>query len=148
MILKIPKNPDPINNKIGITFSTFDLFHAGHVLMLKEAKQVCDHLVVGLQSDPTVDRPSKNRPVQTLYERYVQLEGCRYVDEIIPYTTESEIELILSSRPFYVRIIGEDYIDRDFTGKKLCEDRGIRIFYNSRRHNLSSSELRKRIQDA
>lgn len=138
---------DPLSNKIGITFSTFDLFHAGHVLMLAEAKMVCDYLVVGLQSDPTVDRATKNKPVQSMYQRFVQLKGCRYVDEIIPYTTESEIELILSSRPFYVRIIGEDYIDKDFTGKKLCEDRGIRIFYNSRRHNLSTSELRKRIQE-
>lgn len=143
----MPMTLDPLSNKIGITFSTFDLFHAGHVLMLAEAKMVCDYLVVGLQSDPTVDRATKNKPVQSMYQRFVQLKGCRYVDEIIPYTTESEIELILSSRPFYVRIIGEDYIDKDFTGKKLCEDRGIRIFYNSRRHNLSTSELRKRIQE-
>lgn len=132
---------------VGITFSTFDLLHAGHILMLEEAKTYCKWLVVGLQSDPTVDRPEKNKPVQSLYERYIQLKGCRYVDEIIPYTTEEEVKLILESRPFDVRIIGEDYIDKDFTGKDICEQRGIRIYYNSRQHHLSSSELRKRIKD-
>lgn len=132
---------------IGITFSTFDLLHAGHILMLEEAKTQCKWLVVGLQSDPTVDRPEKNKPVQSLYERYIQLKGCRYVDEIIPYTTEEEVKLILESRHFDVRIIGEDYKDKDFTGKDICEQRGIRICYNSRQHHLSSSELRKRIKD-
>lgn len=132
---------------IGITFSTFDLLHAGHILMLEEAKTQCEWLVVGLQSDPTVDRPNKNKPVQSLYERYIQLKGCRYVDEIIPYTTEEEVKLILESRHFDVRIIGEDYKDKDFTGKDICEQRGIRICYNSRQHHLSSSELRQRIKD-
>lgn len=132
---------------IGITFSTFDLLHAGHILMLEEAKTQCDWLVVALQSDPTVDRPEKNKPIQTMYERYIQLKGCRYVDEIVPYTTEEEVRLILESRPFDVRIIGEDYKDTDFTGKDICDERGIRIYYNSRQHHLSSSELRKRIKD-
>jgi glycerol-3-phosphate cytidylyltransferase len=131
----------------GITFSTFDLLHAGHILMLEEAKTQCDWLVVALQSDPTVDRPEKNKPIQTMYERYIQLKGCRYVDEIVPYTTEEEVRLILESRPFDVRIIGEDYKDIDFTGKDICDQRGIRIYYNSRQHHLSSSELRKRIKD-
>lgn len=133
--------------KVGVVFSAFDLCHAGHILMLEEAKTQCEWLVVGLQSDPTVDRPSKNKPVQSLYERYIQLKGCRYVDEIIPYTTEEEVKLILESRHFDVRIIGEDYKDKDFTGKDICEQRGIRICYNSRQHHLSSSELRQRIKD-
>lgn len=130
---------------VGITFSTFDLLHAGHIMMLEEAKTVCDHLIVALQSDPTVDRPEKNKPIQSMYERYVQLAGCKYVDEIIPYTTEAEVELILSSKNINVRIIGEDYLGKDFTGKKICQDKGIAIHYNSRKHNLSSSELRKRL---
>ena len=132
---------------IGITFSTFDLLHAGHILMLAEAKAQCEWLVAGLQSDPTVDRPNKNKPVQTLYERYIQLKGCKYVDEVIPYTTEEEVKLILETRHFDVRIIGADYMNKDFTGKDICENTGIRIYYNSRRHNLSTSELRKRIKD-
>ena len=133
--------------KVGITFSTFDLLHAGHIMMLQEAKSQCDWLVVALQSDPTVDRPEKNKPIQTMYERYIQLKGCRYVDEVVPYTTEEEVRLILESRQFDVRIIGEDYKNTDFTGKDICDERGIRIYYNSRQHHLSSSELRKRIKD-
>ena len=133
--------------KVGITFSTFDLLHAGHIMMLEEAKSQCDWLVVALQSDPTVDRPEKNKPIQTLYERYIQLQGCKYVDEIVPYTTEEEVRLILESRQFDVRIIGEDYKNKDFTGKDICDERGSRVYYNSRQHHLSSSELRKRIKD-
>jgi len=133
--------------KVGITFSTFDLLHAGHIMMLEEAKTQCDWLVVALQSDPTVDRPDKNKPIQTMYERYIQLKGCRYVDEVVPYTTEEEVRLILESRQFDVRIIGEDYKNKDFTGKDICDERGIRVYYNSRQHHLSSSELRKRIKD-
>jgi glycerol-3-phosphate cytidylyltransferase len=136
-----------IRYPVGITFSAFDLLHAGHILMLEEAKSQVDWLVVGLQSDPTVDRPEKNKPVQSLYERYIQLKGCKYVDEIIPYTTEEEVKLILESRRFDVRFIGEEYKDKDFTGKDICEQRSIRICYNSRQHHLSSSELRKRIKD-
>lgn len=134
-------------NKVGITFSTFDLLHAGHIMMLEEAKTQCDWLVVALQSDPTVDRPDKNKPIQTMYERYIQLKGCKYIDEVVPYTTEEEVRLILESRQFDVRIIGEDYKNKDFTGKDICDERGIRVYYNSRQHHLSSSELRKRIKD-
>jgi glycerol-3-phosphate cytidylyltransferase len=133
--------------KVGITFSTFDLLHAGHIMMLEEAKTQCDWLVVALQSDPTVDRPDKNKPIQTMYERYIQLKGCKYIDEVVPYTTEEEVRLILESRQFDVRIIGEDYKNKDFTGKDICDERGIRVYYNSRQHHLSSSELRKRIKD-
>ena len=133
--------------KVGITFSTFDLLHAGHIMMLEEAKSQCDWLVVALQSDPTVDRPEKNKPIQTMYERYIQLKGCKYIDEVVPYTTEEEVRLILESRQFDVRIIGEDYKNKDFTGKDICDERGIRVYYNSRQHHLSSSELRKRIKD-
>lgn len=132
---------------VGVTFSTFDLLHAGHILMLEEAKTQCDWLVCGLQSDPTVDRALKNKPIQSLYERYIQLRGCKFVDEIIPYTTEQEVKLILQSQPFDVRIIGEEYRDTEFTGKDICMNRGIRIYYNSRQHTLSSSELRIRIKD-
>ncbi len=134
-------------SRVGITFSAWDLLHAGHILMLEEAKSQCDWLVVALQSDPTVDRPEKNKPIQTMYERYIQLKGCRYVDEIIPYTTEEEVQLILESRHFDVRIIGEDYLGKYFTGKDICIERNIDIYYNSRQHHLSSSELRKRIKD-
>lgn len=132
--------------RVGAVFSTFDLLHAGHILMLEEAKTQCDWLVAALQSDPTVDRPEKNKPIQSMYERFIQLKGCKYVDEIIPYTTEEEVRLILESRWFNVRIIGEDYKDKDFTGKDICDERGIRVYYNSRQHQLSSSELRKRIK--
>lgn len=138
---------DSSSVQVGITFSTFDLLHAGHILMLEEAKTQCDWLVAALQSDPTVDRPEKNKPIQSMYERFIQLKGCKYVDEIIPYTTEEEVRLILESRNFNVRIIGEDYRNKDFTGKDICDERGIRIYYNSRQHHLSSSELRKRIKD-
>lgn len=131
--------------RTGITFSTFDLLHAGHILMLKEAKERCNYLIVGLQTDPSIDRPEKNKPVQMLYERFVQLQGCQYVDEIIPYTHETEILEILASRKPNVRIVGEDYKGKDFTGKNLCEHLGIEIFFNTRRHGFSTSELRKRI---
>lgn len=130
--------------KIGFTCSTFDLFHAGHVTMLKEAHANCDYLIVGLQSDPTVDRPQKNKPVQSVYERWVQLEACKYVDKIIPYTTESELVDILNSQNISIRFVGEEYRDMDFTGKSLP----MEIFYNSRQHSFSSSELRQRVWEA
>jgi glycerol-3-phosphate cytidylyltransferase len=126
---------------IGFTCSTFDLFHAGHITMLKEAKANCDYLIVGIQSDPTIDRPTKNRPVQSLYERWVQLEACVYVDKIIPYATEKELLDILQSQDIDVRFVGEEYRDIDFTGKEL----GITIHYNKRRHSFSSTELRQRV---
>ena len=131
--------------KVGFTCSTFDLFHAGHIMMLKEAKSVCDHLIVGLQTDPTIDRKEKNKPVQTIFERYVQLEACKYVDEIVVYGTEKELIDILLSYPINVRILGVEYMDKDFTGKKECGARGIELFFNNRQHSFSTTELRNRV---
>lgn len=131
--------------KIGITFSAFDLLHAGHIKMLEEAKTVCDYLIVGLQLDPTLDRPNKNKPTQSIVERYIQLKACRSVDEIIPYNSEEDLMDILQSFVVDVRIIGDDYKDKDFTGKKYCEEKGIEIFYNKRDHRFSSSGLKKSI---
>ena len=134
--------------KVGITFSTFDLFHAGHVKMLEEAKNVCDFLIVGLQLDPSIDRPEKNRPTQTIIERYVQLRGCKYIDEIVPYVTEQDLMDILSSFKIDLRIIGQEYEQKDFTGKEYCKQKGIKIYYNKREHRFSSSSLRKQVQEA
>ena len=134
--------------KIGITFSTFDLFHAGHVKMLEEAKTKCDYLMVGLQLDPSIDRPKKNKPIQSVTERYVQIKGCKYVDEIIPYVTETDLIDILSSFKIDVRIIGEEYKNTDFTGKEHCIKKGIEIYYNKRQHRFSSSSLRKQISNS
>ena len=128
--------------KIGFTCSAFDLFHAGHVMMLREAKSVCDYLIVGIQTDPTIDRPEKNKPIQGIFERYVQVSSCRYADEIVVYSTEKELLDILNSYPIDVRILGEDYIDKEFTGKDI---KGIEIYYNSRKHSFSSTSLRERI---
>ena len=138
--------PDTMIGKpVGFTCSTFDLLHAGHILMLAECKQICDYLIVGVQSDPTIDRPGvKNKPVQSIVERYVQLSAVKFVDEIIVYNTEKDLEDMLMFLPISVRIIGEEYKDKDFTGKQICEDRGIKIWYNSRSHRFSSSELRQR----
>ena len=133
---------------VGITFSTFDLFHTGHVAMLKEASDNCNHLIVGLQTDPTVDRPDKNKPIQSVFERYVQLAGCKYVNEIIPYSTEKDLEDILLTYTIHKRFIGEEYKSKDYTGKQLCLDKGIEIYYNSRQHSFSTSGLRKRIGEA
>jgi glycerol-3-phosphate cytidylyltransferase len=132
--------------KIGITFSSFDLFHSGHVAMLKEAKENCDHMMVGLQTDPTIDRPEKNKPIQSTFERYVQLEGCKYIDQIIPYETEKDLIDILLTYNIDVRFIGEEYKTKQFTGKQLCVDKGIEIYYNKRQHSFSTSGLRKRIE--
>lgn len=134
--------------KIGFTCSTFDLFHAGHVTMLAEAKVHCDFLLVGLQTDPTISRPTKNKPVQSLVERYIQLEGCTYVDAIVPYTTEADLEEILKIYPINIRFLGEEYKNNAFTGKQICEDRGIEIYFNKRDHSFSTTELRKRVCDA
>ena len=138
-----PKNPR--NNTVGITFSTFDFFHAGHVKMLEEAKTVCDYLIVGLQLDPSLDRQEKNKPVQSVIERYIQVSSCKYVDEVVPYVTEKDLDEILRSFKIDVRIIGEEYQDKDFTGKAYCEQKGIAMYYNSRDHDYSSSEIRKRV---
>jgi len=133
--------------KVGITFSTFDLFHAGHVLMLKEAKESCDHLIAAIQTDPTIDRPnSKNKPIQTIVERQIQVEGCKYVDSIVIYETEKDVEDILKSTKINVRIIGVEYKDKSFTGKEICNDKGIEIVYNSRDHDWSTTELRERLK--
>lgn len=131
--------------RVGITCSTFDLFHAGHVKMLEEAKQHCDWLIIALQVDPNIDRPEKNKPVQSVVERYIQLEACKYVDQIIPYTTERDLEEIFMSFDLDCRIIGVEYMDSQFTGKSICQNRGIEIIYNTRDHTWSSSELRKRV---
>jgi len=131
--------------KIGFTCSTFDLFHAGHMMMLKEAKTQCDYLIVGLQTDPTIDRPdTKNKPIQSLFERFVQLDSCKYVDEIIPYSTEKELTDILLSYPIDVRIIGEEYKDKHFTGREF----DVEVYYNARKHSFSTTSLRQRVSEA
>ena len=133
--------------RIGFTASTFDLLHAGHVMMLREAKTVCDYLIVGLQTDPTIDRPEKNKPVQTLLERYIQLNAIEYVDEIVPYQTEQDLEDILNMFPINVRILGEEYKNGKFTGRATCAKRGIELYYNKRDHRFSSSDLRERVSN-
>lgn len=134
--------------KIGITFGAFDLLHAGHCLMLQEAKNQCDYLIVGLQTDPTIDRASKNKPVQSLVERYIQLKALSVVDEIIPYQTEAELLEIIRSLPINVRIIGADYLDKDFTGKSDADQLGIETYYNRRDHAFSTTDLRVRVRES
>jgi glycerol-3-phosphate cytidylyltransferase len=135
--------------KIGIVFSTFDLLHAGHVAMLAEVKNHCDYLIAGLQTDPTIDRPkTKNSPIQSIVERQITLSATRYVDEIVVYQTEKDLEDILLTLPIDVRILGIEYADREFTGKEICVKRGIDIVYNGRDHSFSSSSLRKRVAEA
>jgi glycerol-3-phosphate cytidylyltransferase len=135
--------------KIGITFSTFDLLHAGHIAMLAEAKNHCDYLIAGLQTDPTIDRPdSKNPPVQSIVERQIQLSATRFVDEIVVYQTEKDLEDILLTLPIDVRILGVEYEEKDFTGRKICIERGIELVFNKRDHSFSSSSLRKRVAEA
>jgi glycerol-3-phosphate cytidylyltransferase len=131
--------------KIGITFSAFDLLHAGHVKMLEEAKSFCDYLIVGLQTDPTLDRPTKNKPTQTVVERYIQLKACKFVDEVVPYATEQDLEDILKSFKIDLRIVGDEYKERDFTGRAYCEEKGIELYFNSRDHRFSSTLLRKEV---
>lgn len=134
---------------IGITFSTFDLFHAGHIAMLSEAKNHCDYLIVGLQTDPTIDRPdSKNPPIQSILERQIQVSACRFVDEIVVYQTEKDLQDILLTLPIDVRILGVEYENQNFTGKDICYDRGIELVFNSRDHSFSSSNLRERVWQA
>ena len=130
--------------RIGITCSTFDLLHAGHIVMLEEAKRHCDYLVAALQVDPTQDRDSKNKPIQTVVERQIQLAAVRFVDEIVVYNTEKELDDIFLTLPINVRIIGEEYKDKDFTAKEICYKRKIEIIYNKRDHSFSSTDLRKR----
>ena len=130
---------------IGFTASTFDLLHAGHIIMLREAKDQCDHLIVGLQVDPSIDRPEKNKPIQTIVERYTQLQAVKYVDEIIPYSTEQDLEDILNLLPIDIRILGVEYREKDFTGRDICKNRGIQLHFNKRDHRFSSSDRRRRI---
>ncbi len=131
--------------KIGFTCSTFDLLHAGHITMLEEAKHHCDFLIVGLQNDPTVDRPEKNTPVQTIVERQIQLAAVKYVDEIVIYNTEQDLIDLLLTLPIDVRVLGDEYKNKDFTGKDIAKQRGSKIIYNGRDHSFSSTSLRKRV---
>ena len=149
MIFNVIRELKDAGKKIGITFSTFDLLHAGHIAMLSEAKNHCDYLICGLQTDPTIDRPdSKNPPVQTIVERQIQLAATRYVDEIVIYQTEEDLRDLLLVLPIDVRIIGVEYQDKEFSGKDICEQRGIEVIYNGRDHSFSSSSLRKRVASA
>lgn len=135
--------------KIGITFSTFDLLHAGHIAMLSECKNHCDYLIAGLQTDPTIDRPGvKNSPIQSVVERQIQLAACRYVDEVVIYSTEQDLVDLLLILPLDVRVLGVEYADKHFSGKEECIQRGIDIIYNGRDHSFSSSSLRKRVVQA
>ena len=127
----------------GFTCGAFDLLHAGHIVMLKEAKENCDYLIVGLQTDPIIDRQEKNQPVQSVYERYMQLQAVKYVDEIIPYDTEQSLIDLLESTDIHLRFVGEDYVDRNFTGKGLHE-----IYYTNRQHSFSSSGLRRKVSQS
>ena len=131
--------------KKGLTASAFDLLHAGDIQMLEEAKEQCGYLVCALQVDPTVDRPEKNKPIQSIFERYIQLRAVKYVDDIIPYTTERDLLQLIEIIHPDVRIIGEEYRDKDFTGKQYCLDNDISIYYNRRQHAFSTSQLRKRV---
>ena len=135
--------------KIGITFSTFDMLHAGHSARLAEAKNHCDYLIAGLQTDPTIDRPdTKNAPVQSIVERQIQLAACRYVDEVVVYQTEQDLVDLLLILPLDVRVLGVEYAEKDFTGRKECQARDIEIVFNGRDHSFSSSSLRKRVAEA
>jgi glycerol-3-phosphate cytidylyltransferase len=126
---------------VGITAGAFDLFHAGHMLMLKDASNQCDHLIVALQTDPSIDRKEKNKPVQSMYERFVQVDACKYVDEIIPYETEDDLYALIMNNNIDLRIIGNEYRNKDFTAREI----GIEIYYNVRNHQWSTTELRERI---
>lgn len=133
--------------KVGFTCSTFDLLHAGHVQMLRESKEQCDYLICGLQMDPSRDRPEKNPPVQSIVERYTQLSAIHFVDEIIPYASEKDLEDILTMFSIDVRILGEEYRNKDFTGKDICRSRGISLYFNKRDHRFSSNDLRNRVAE-
>lgn len=132
---------------VGFTCSAFDLLHAGHIVMLREAKSQCDYLICGLQVDPSLDREEKNTPIQTIVERYTQLQAISYVDEIIPYVTEEDLLDIISMLPINVRILGDEYRNKEFTGKEICQKRGIKLYFNNRDHNFSTSSLRKKVYD-
>jgi glycerol-3-phosphate cytidylyltransferase len=149
MIFNKIKSLKEEGKKIGIVFSAFDLLHAGHIAMLSEAKNHCDYLIAGLQTDPTLDRPdTKNAPIQSIVERQIQLAATRYVDEIVIYQTEKDLEDILLTLPLDVRILGVEYKDKEFTGLEICRKRGIELVFNGRDHSFSSSNLRKRVAEA
>ena len=149
MIFNHVKKLKQEGKRIGITFSTFDMLHAGHIAMLSEARNHCDYLICGLQSDPTIDRPdTKNKPVQSIVERQIQLAACRYVDEVVVYSTEQDLVDLLLILPVDVRILGVEYADKEFTGKSECELRSIDLVFNGRDHSFSSSSLRKRVYDS
>lgn len=149
MIFNHIKQLNAEGKRIGITFSTFDLLHAGHIAMLAEAKNHCDYLIAGLQTDPTIDRPdTKNTPVQSIVERQIQLAACRYVDEVVIYTTEQDLIDLLLILPIDVRILGTEYQEKEFTGRAEGTIKGIEHIFNSRDHSFSSSSLRKRVADA
>jgi glycerol-3-phosphate cytidylyltransferase len=133
--------------RVGFTASTFDLLHAGHVAMLREAKEQCDYLICALQVDPSVDRAEKNKPIQTLVERYIQLSGVKYVDEIVCYQTEEDLKDILELYDIHIKIMGEEYRNKDFTGKDICKRRGIQLYFNKRDHRFSTSDLRRRVAE-
>ena len=134
--------------KIGITFSQFDLLHAGHIAMLSQAKNHCDYLIAGLQNNAQWDRTEKNAPIQSIVERQISLSAVRFVDEIIVYNTEKDLEDILLTLPIDVRILGVEYKDKDFTGYEICQQRKIELVFNGRDHSFSSSSLRKRVVEA
>ena len=134
-----------MDKTIGFTCGAFDLLHAGHVTMLEEAKRHCDFLIVGLQNDPTEDRPTKNKPVQSIVERQIQLAAVKYVDEIVIYNTEQDLIDLLLTLPIDVRVLGDEYKNKEFTGKDIAKQRGSKIIYNGRDHSFSSSSLRKRV---
>jgi glycerol-3-phosphate cytidylyltransferase len=131
--------------RVGFTASTFDLLHAGHVMMLREAKNQCDYLICGLQIDPSVDRPKKNSPIQTIVERYTQLSAIKYVDEVVVYSTEQDLLDILEMYKIDVRILGDEYKDKDFTGREVCDKLDIDLYFNNRDHRFSSSNLRQSV---
>jgi glycerol-3-phosphate cytidylyltransferase len=149
MIFNVIRQLKEEGKKIGIVFSAFDLLHAGHIAMLAEAKNHCDYLIAGLQTDPTIDRPdTKNKPVQSIVERQIQLSSCRFVDEVVVYQTERDLVDLLLILPVDVRILGVEYENKDFTGKKECLEKGIELVFNSRDHSFSSSSLRKRVTES
>ena len=149
MIFNHTKQLKAEGKRIGITFSTFDMLHAGHIAMLSEAKNHCDYLIAGLQTDPTIDRPTeKNPPVQSIVERQIQLAACRYVDEVVVYQTEQDLVDLLLILPVNVRILGVEYQDKQFTGRHEGNKRGIELVFNGRDHSFSSSSLRRRVAKA
>tara|TARA_B100000780_G_scaffold272135_1_gene233942 strand:- start:6850 stop:7260 length:411 start_codon:yes stop_codon:yes gene_type:complete len=133
--------------KIGFTASTFDLLHAGHVAMLREAKSQCDYLICALQVDPNVDRKEKNVPIQSIVERQAQLSAIKYVDEVVVYCTEEDLLDIINMYPIDIRVLGEEYRQKEFTGKDVCRNRGIELYFNKRDHRFSTTDLRKRVRD-